>query len=372
MTRDQLEKVIYKGSFAIVVTVVLLGIVEIGAYLVLHFYPLKGDPFPLFPADQKQPWAAKYRKDAQAEWNVEFEPYVGWKAKPYQGEAVVIDSDGTRRTFNSHCGRDAYTIWMFGGSTLWGEEAPDWETIPSLLAEDYQKHGQRVCVRNFGETAWVNTQAVIELMLELKRAARPPNLVIIYGGANEGSSLYKSGQPDAHYDLGLIRAALRRHKGRGEGFQFLAETNTYKFFYHLKSFLKGPQPHVPPPLTDSAIREQLDLGTWDNLDVLAGLARQYGFAYALFWQPVLWAEHKPLADEEKEILREANHYFPGADSLYGKMYGMARQGTRAHFYYIADLFNATKEPLYIDPWHLRPVGNRLVADRMYELLPASK
>lgn len=348
MNRGRVEEIIYKASFSVAVMVFLLAAFEIASYLALRFYP------PTTPLSRVE----------RVEDNVAYSPYVLWKIKPHEGADVVVNPDGTRRTLHSHCGPADYTIWMFGGSTVWGEGVPDGGTIPTFLASEYAQHGHPVCVRNFGEDAWVNTQAVIELMLKLKSAQRAPNLVIIYGGINDAQALFESGVPDAHLQMDHIRALLKRRHGRGEGFHYLAQTNTFAILKRIRRRLVGSAKWTPPHVTPASIQAEFGLGTIGNMKVMDALARQYGFEYALFWQPTLLAEHKPLTAREGTELHKFDQQFPGNHTVYAGLYAQARAERDRHFFYIADMFNQTTEPLYKDVWHLNLAGNRLVAERM--------
>ncbi len=86
-----------------------------------------------------------------------------------------------------------------------GRGLPDWLTIPSELALEYSNAGGPACVRNFGVLAWVSMQGVVELMLELKRAPRKPDLVVFYDGINDVFSVYQSGKIDVHQNFDHIR-----------------------------------------------------------------------------------------------------------------------------------------------------------------------
>ncbi len=92
--------------------------------------------------------------------------WVLWRRQPYQGEFIAIDQDGVRRTMHTQCDDKTFTIWMFGDSVMWGAGAPDAETIPSLIAADYEKAGHPVCIVNYAEKGWSNTQELIGLMEE--------------------------------------------------------------------------------------------------------------------------------------------------------------------------------------------------------------
>jgi hypothetical protein len=101
-------------------------------------------------ASEREYWR---QYDAADRFN--YQPYVLWRRKPFQGSMLTISEDGIRRTLHTKCDEGSYTIWMFGDSALWGDGATDNETIASFLASDYERQGRKACVVNYGESAWV-------------------------------------------------------------------------------------------------------------------------------------------------------------------------------------------------------------------------
>ena len=91
-------------------------------------------------AEERQYW-----KEQQPAQKVQYEPYVLWRRAPFNGSAISIDADGIRRTLHTHCDASTFTVWMFGDSVMWGWGSPDSETIPSLVAADYERAGRQVC-----------------------------------------------------------------------------------------------------------------------------------------------------------------------------------------------------------------------------------
>ena len=77
------------------------------------------DPLPRVPRDRA---------------NLSTEPYTIWDRRYHPGDLINIDLEGFRHTTNNSDADDALSVWVFGGSTAWGEGAPDDETIPSHLA----------------------------------------------------------------------------------------------------------------------------------------------------------------------------------------------------------------------------------------------
>ena len=70
---------------------------------------------------------------------IQYEPYVIWKRKPYIGSLVNVDGDGNRVTNYNSNEPDALKTWMFGGSTVWGWGAPDYQTVPGQLSRSHSR-----------------------------------------------------------------------------------------------------------------------------------------------------------------------------------------------------------------------------------------
>ena len=67
-----------------------------------------------------------------------WQPYVYWRASPYQGKWVTVDQTGLRRTVGASVERNSppeksiapIRIFCFSGSTMWGTLVRDAHTIP--------------------------------------------------------------------------------------------------------------------------------------------------------------------------------------------------------------------------------------------------
>ena len=146
----------------------------------------------------ESPAERQYWKEFKQANKVTYHPWVLWRRKPYDGQFISIDQDGIRRTLHTQCDDKAFTIWMFGDSVMWGAGAPDADTIPSYIAADYEKAGHPVCIVNYAEKGYANTQEVIALIEELKHARRKPDEVLFYDGGTEAFTAYQSGPVDVH------------------------------------------------------------------------------------------------------------------------------------------------------------------------------
>jgi lysophospholipase L1-like esterase len=387
---DRPPALLSKISFSISFTVVLLILIEIVSSISARIADSRRGGLENAQAAaslsvyKSQPWAATYWREEVAAFKTLYEPYTLWKRGPYQGETVTIDEDGIRLTTHSQCAAQNYTIWMFGGSTMWGAGSPNWLTIPSLLAEQYEKSGRPVCVRNYGTTAWVNTQEVVKFMLEVKRASRKPDLVLFYDGANDSYSVYQSGMIDVPVNNDLLRKKLEegepvqwgwtRPKSDTQSWivQYFRQSKTAQAISRLGARLRtsrsGSQPAFTRQLSGDQIRSQMDLAYLKNLDLVDALARQYGFKTAFFWQPVMLVGHKHLSAEEEAVQRKMVAANGGIQPAFQGMYDLAQKGDRPNFFDIADVLDNREDTIYIDFAHLSPEGNRIVAARMYDVL----
>jgi lysophospholipase L1-like esterase len=368
-----------KLCFSLAFSAVLLVGIEIGAFFlrraVAHLPQHPDFDMSASSVYQGQAWAAQFWKDAGIAFADDAEkywPFVVWKLRPHNGETIAIGANGLRRTLPSHCDDShAYTIWMFGGSTMLGQGVPDWFTVPSQLASLYEKSGRPACVVNYGQLGWVNTQETIELTLELKKQARKPDLVLFYDGINDTGITLGPDEDDTHLNFQLIRRKFENDDQRRPGsLRYLLESNTARlligFGERMAARRASRQPYAKA-VDEARWKDRLRVAYLSNQDLVNLLAEKYRFAYVFFWQPIIYTRQKPLTPEEQSIVeRSKAHYDPGGGI--SQIYDFMRGQSRPHFFDIADTFSGVHETLYIDPWHLGPKGNSLIAARMFEIL----
>jgi hypothetical protein len=316
-----------------------------------------------------QSWAPALAREEKASRQVyDYQPYTIWRSHPYRGETVNIGDDGLRKTYNSHCETNEFTIWMFGGSTMRGNGSPDWGTIPSQLADKFEKAGQPACVVNFGEGAWVSTQEVTQLMLALKNATRKPNFVVFYDGANDTYVPYQSGKADVHMNYDTIKHQFEGQRSLRDGsFTYLLQTNTMRLILSLSARALRKTGDRPVPASDlDGLAKTTASNYFANIDVVKGLAQQYGFDYAFFWQPVLFTTHKALLGDEqliKQSKAQAN-----LASWTPRVYEAVRAERHPHFYDLTSTFDQSDQMLFLDWCHIAMPGNELIARRMFEVV----
>jgi hypothetical protein len=357
---------------------VTLGVVALAAvefYSYRRYLPAAGDAIePAIKLELAQRESAaerEYWKEFEQANQVTYHPYVLWRRQPYQGEAISIDQNGVRRTLHTQCDDKAFTIWMFGDSVMWGAGAPDGETISSFIAADYEKAGRPVCIVNYAEKGWSNTQEVIGLMEELKHASRRPDRVLFYDGGTEAFAAYQSGRADVHSNYNSFKKFLDNWgASQKAGFSYFRETNTYRFLdkiaakapFHRKveALITRPDPET---MSAAVIQNYVQ-----NMDIVNLLAKQYGFRPIFAWYPNLAVGHKELTPYEQQVLAMEYKKFPDLGLMYQAAYKKARELNRPDLVYLGDLLDDQKESLYVGISHLKPEGNRIVADRLFDIL----
>ena len=111
-------------------------------------------------------------------------PLLAMVNKDYQGNYINI-ADRARKTYTAAgVGDDATSVYMFGGSTMWGYGQRDLYTIPSQVARLAEEDGVPVRVTNYGQVASGIWQELV-LLQQLLTEGHVPDVAVFYDGAND-------------------------------------------------------------------------------------------------------------------------------------------------------------------------------------------
>ena len=314
----------------------------------------------------------EYWKEFDQANKVVYHQYSLWRRAPYQGQMISIDAEGVRRSLHTRCDDKTFTIWTFGDSVMWGAGTTDADTIPSHIAQDYENAGRPVCIVNYAEKGWCNSQEVVALIELLKHAARKPDIVLFYDGGTEAFAAYQSGQADVHSNYGAFKSFLDNYgKTQRAGFSYLEQTNTYRLLRNISA--RNLFHHN----AEASHQEQFDADTLStdvvenytkNIAVVDLLAKQYGFRPVFAWYPNLAVGHKELTAYEQQVLRFQDEPFPNLASFYRAVYAKSSEIKTPEFHDLEGLVDDQKDSLYIGLSHMKPEGTRVVADRLFNLL----
>lgn len=303
-------------------------------------------------------------------YDYEYKSYVIWRVAPSQGGYITTDN-GLRRTTHSHCDDNAFRVWMFGGSGLWGNFNRDDETIPSFIAAQYEQAGTPICMKNYGQRGWSNTQEVIQLMLDLKRAEHAPNLVLFYDGTVDSGLPTESGEEDVHQGFLQFKQNFESWSpGRQAGFAYLHRTNTYQALRWVATKI-GRGTHGPRRFSNDSldVMARQTLRNYSrNREIVDALSVRYGFRYLFLVEPFLLSADKPLSSAEQNLVDRRRRDNPASVQVMTAVYDVFRRAQDNGLVYLGDAFRNRPENLFRDDTHVGAAGSRLVAARICEIL----
>jgi hypothetical protein len=313
-------------------------------------------------------------------------PWVIWRSTPsYPGDPVTVGEDGYRLTPGASEAPDAYRVFTFGGSAMWGSGVADSCTIAAYLQRGLEELVDcPVSVSNMGQNAHTSTQEIIELMLQL-RSGNVPDFVVFYDGFNDVWAAYESGIAGVHHSFDAISARIEGREDPGGSSTLLQslfrESNTWLLLTSLRDrgFLgTSDEPAVLRTYEmmgkdrDSLAGEVVSI-YFQNCSLVEHLAQAYGFEFLIAWQPVIWCGDKHLTEHELGISNGTYDFYPaGRDSalidLLEASYGFFDQSISDSLRYLslAGIFDGVEETIYSDfsGVHVEPWANEMIAEEL--------
>ena len=359
-------------------TLVALMVIDLASSLVLNVFraqPDEADARARADAYAGATWTDAYFSEFMESGHVRWEPYVYWRRPPYTGKYINVDADGFRRTWMPEH-PTTMTIFMFGGSTMWGTGARDDFTIPSLVAKQLSTRGISARVVNFGESGYVSTQELIALERALQQGARP-DAVVFYDGVND---------PFPAMQMGVAGIPQNEFNRRRE-FNILDPTRRADLLAEVFTGPLSPRQTATYRLASALIRRvglgkaagQSSAGAASSLspsvvaDVVRiyranvrsveALATAYGFQAAFYLQPAVFSKQR-LTDYERARLNEVAADVPAYLRVYDAIRSDGDLSTDPRFHDLSDIFGSDGRPYFIDAWHLSEDGNAVIAGRM--------
>ena len=372
--------------FGIIIAYLLL--IEIVLSIAFHYRDASSNGNPVNDSSvyadtyQNADWPKKYYKEFNETGDSEWLSYVYWRRKPYQGQYINIDSQGIRKTWSSNIGGGDKsihpTIFLFGGSSMWGTGSRDDFTIPSIFSERLATNGVNAQIVNFGESGYVRTQEVILLIRELQKM-NIPDLVIFYDGVNDTYSAYQqqiAGIPQNEFNRVKEFKSSKRITTTGLWSSFANNLSTIRFAKDVFRRLGtgSPSDNTAQHNTQNSLSKSFTnnealandvLNIYEkNVEIVECLAKRYSFKALFYWQPTIFEKQCLTKYEEEERRRhlEMQLFF---EMTYGllKQRDISKDG-EIGFHNLSMLFSNVSEPLFVDWNHLGETGNRYIAERL--------
>ncbi len=309
-------------------------------------------------------------------------PWEGSRVN-YDAYAVFLNAEGVMPTLNNPSeagpGKDDKPLrrfWLLGGSTMRGGWVREGETIPSYLAEilNQPENPEKVVLANYGENSFnslLETKYLQKLLIE---ASQPPDLVIFYDGANDCSYFNQYRTAQAHYGYRRLRALVESYRRSAFGLLKPLNAAVYASFTR-EVFDKFRQVKVPV-YPDNPAPQEMAAAAVKRYDHVRRLTGAYGAEFLLIWQPFLWvetAEVDPAVSALEKELSVMGSNFLEVRRNFVTTYNLLadRLKDKPYFVDFRNALTSRKSPVYeADGVHLKAAGNRMVAERLAELLKA--
>jgi lysophospholipase L1-like esterase len=361
---------IHVGWIIVGITLLTLLLLEVGVR-VRQYAAVRRSAGPVtFAAGDPhaESWFADFQREFEATRVLRWRPYVYYRRAPSPpGRYITIDSLGHRRTPQpTQPATPVARVFLYGGSTMWGEPQREDRTIAAEIARRLQPlagNGARIEVTNLAETGYVFTQELIQLQLDLRAGLRP-DVVVFYDGVNDVPAAVQTGVPGEPQneqtraaDFALGRALTRATYGdAGEDARALSVLGGLAFKrLALVQWAQARKPMRVRPFiaADSAARGIAHV-YGENALLVEMLAARYGFTPVYVWQPNFHSTEKRLNAHEQTLMgrverepfhnriREIHRRVPVLlDSV---MHGVAPD----RFVDAASLFKNDPQPVFVD------------------------
>ena len=340
------------------------------------------DPMLQAQCFRDQSWSKEYFHELHAclpriQWN----PYNYWRLKDFHGRYVNVNVDGIRRTWRQPDlnGLDSRKrrIFMFGGSTMFGNGARDEYTIPSLVARHLATDSHLdVEVTNFGVPAFVNTQEFI-LLFEQMRKGNKPDLVDFYDGANDVFSAFQNRVAGVTLDETAREQEFGVFNNSDAWPLYSLTLKTALQHSALGSLAKRVVQRMRPDsyqivdgrlVRSASLSESADEGLaaetakfyMANVMTIQQIGQQSGFKSLFYLQPEVYFKNHLTPFERKRQLPFANvdRFFRLANQA------VIAEDTGGRVHDLSKVFADLSGEYFLDFCHLNEAGNEMVAEAM--------
>ena len=278
-----------------------------------------------------------------------YEPWLMFKVVDHQSKYVNINGFERKSIpaeYINPASGDTLDIYFFGGSTMYGYNLSDAETIPSQFLKLYQKEnqgGKSVRIRNFGVPYYYSKQELI-LLSTLLFQGNHPDIVIFLDGLND---FYPSRM--LYYDRPHFSYAMQQAFD-GKMFQ---KAN--------RSLLDtSDQYYVDPPgIAPRDYYDALYNKYVNNISHAGALCNKIGIRSYFFCQPVPFFNYPNRANDPIAYKVNYDRY----DHIYPKLEKSA--GTIKNFFFLGNMLQDVKGNPFVDQVHYSPDFSEQIARQLY-------
>ncbi len=252
----------------------------------------------------------------------------------------------------------SFRIFLVGGSTAFGAGATsDDFTIAGFLQKKFDdvKLTKKIQVVNAGissATSFEETYYIKHTLAQLN-----PDLIVIYDGFNDAQ--YRVLSDPVISEGGEVK--------KWEGFKF-KNFPFYRTPWVIHDLLSAKTPH-----TDSSKRADEDstekiISLWKSrVEEICQIGKENGFVTLIVVQPSLMTGDKKLSEYESKYVAKTDLDFATKATLKGMADSLKSIDSSCKTIDLSRVFDDITEPIYTDIVHVNDHGNRIVAEKLYNI-----
>jgi lysophospholipase L1-like esterase len=281
--------------------------------------------------------------------NYSYEPWLMFKVTDYQ--STFVNVNGFQRKcipseFINTVSNDTVDIYFFGGSTMYGWNVSDAETIPSQFLELYRNkypHGKSVRIRNYGIPYYYTKQELL-LLSKLIFEGERPDMVIFMDGLND---FYPSRM--LYYDKPHFSYAMQ---------QVFDESMFYKTRRTIVD--TSEQFYIDPPgIPSENYYQQLHDKYLNNISHATNLAYRVGAKSYFFCQPVPFYNYPNRQNDPISYKMD----YPRYNYIYPRL--QQKADSLHNFVFLGNMLENEKDLPFIDQVHYSPKFSRKIAEKIF-------
>ena len=356
--------------FVVASTIILLMLCELFSYVYLAFSsgPISSDDFRMGKPEayKKSPYFSKrFIAESIASGSIFYTPNESRiiLAHDFNGNFINVES-GDRLTFPKIEGQNK--LYLFGGSTVYSGEVPDYYTIPSLLSRFMSDNGLSSHeVINKGVTS-VNVTQQVEYLKTVQ--IKSGDLVIFYSGVNDILQGLYFGNPE-----GTIISQQSHNKSvalNNKVDKVLLRVNTYRLLKRLANSFYQPK-HLKSKVELTSLANNVEAVYKSNILRAKEITEKSGGIFLNVVQPNLYSKSYKSKNEkwidENVAFRGLQAAFEiGNEALKRASIDLSRKGVNSTNF--ETIFNDLEEECFLDGYHVTEICNGIAASQLYELI----
>ncbi len=290
-------------------------------------------------------WALQHIREYKQALST-YRDFIGWSRQPFKGQTIHIGEDGLRVTPQPLVPAKA-TVWLFGGSTVWGTGTGDNETIPAYLAlnHDYD-------TRNMGIGGYLSRQGVNSLMNQLSEHSAP-DFVIFYDGINDVFA--RCQQAVGSFGTDREHQIRKRLELSPKTFQWQLHTPVTLAEQFISTDQNSSQMNCNKDTIKARWAATYLVNNWKYAKAITEAA---GAKFAAILQPVSFFS----TSNTDHLTSKDNKY----KAQYEAVYPLVREVAKLENFEIIDFTDALnqQEDYFYDFMHINPNGNAIIAERI--------